>query len=61
MKVVVPGASGNAGTAPRRALEDEPGVGSLTPTLEPGGDGRLRSREILSGVGARGPGSPHTG
>jgi UDP-glucose 4-epimerase len=31
------------------------GAGSPTPTLEPGGFGRLRSREILSGVGARGP------
>ena len=31
------------------------GAGSPTPTLQPGGDGRLRSREILSGVGARGP------
>jgi UDP-glucose 4-epimerase len=30
-------------------------AGSPTPTLEPGGDGRLRSREILRGVGARGP------
>jgi UDP-glucose 4-epimerase len=30
-------------------------AGSPTPTLAPGGDGRLRSREILSGVGARGP------
>jgi nucleoside-diphosphate-sugar epimerase len=30
-------------------------AGSPTPTLEPGGDGWLRSREILSGVGARGP------
>ena len=30
-------------------------AGSPTPTLQPGGDGRLRSREILSGVGARGP------
>ena len=30
-------------------------AGSGTPTLAPGGDGRLRSREILSGVGARGP------
>ena len=30
-------------------------AGSPTPTLEPGGDGRLRAREILSGVGARGP------
>jgi UDP-glucose 4-epimerase len=30
-------------------------AGSPTPTLKPGGDGRLRSREILSGVGARGP------
>ncbi len=29
-------------------------AGSPTPTLAPGGDGRLRSREILSGVGARG-------
>ena len=35
-------------------------AGSPTPALEPGGDGRLRSREILSGVGARGPGSPDT-
>jgi UDP-glucose 4-epimerase len=30
-------------------------AGSPTPTLKPGGDGRLRSREILSGMGARGP------
>ena len=30
-------------------------AGAPTPTLEPGGDGRLRSREILSGIGARGP------
>jgi UDP-glucose 4-epimerase len=30
-------------------------AGAPTPTLAPGGDGRLRSREILSGVGARGP------
>ncbi|MGZ6643311.1 MAG: NAD-dependent epimerase/dehydratase family protein [Solirubrobacteraceae bacterium] len=29
-------------------------AGSPTPTLEPGGDGRPRAREILSGVGARG-------
>jgi UDP-glucose 4-epimerase len=36
-------------------------AGSPTPTLQPGGDGRLRSREILSGVGARGPGSRHAG
>jgi nucleoside-diphosphate-sugar epimerase len=34
-------------------------AGSPTPTLEPGGAGRLRSHEILSGIGARGPGSPH--
>ena len=34
------------------------GAGSPTPTLQPGGDGRLRAREFLSGVGARGPGSP---
>ena len=32
-------------------------AGSPTPTLEPGGDGRLRAREFLTGVGARGPGS----
>ena len=31
------------------------GAGSPTPTLQPGGDGRLRSGEVLSGVGARGP------
>jgi nucleoside-diphosphate-sugar epimerase len=30
-------------------------AGSPTPTLAPGGDGPLRSREILTGVGARGP------
>ena len=30
-------------------------AGAPTPTLVPGGDGRLRSREILSGIGARGP------
>ncbi len=30
-------------------------AGSPTPTLTAGGDGRLRSREFLSGVGARGP------
>jgi nucleoside-diphosphate-sugar epimerase len=30
-------------------------AGAPTPTLAPGGDGRLRSREIRSGVGARGP------
>jgi UDP-glucose 4-epimerase len=29
-------------------------AGAPTPTLAPGGDGRLRSREILSGVGSRG-------
>jgi len=29
-------------------------AGAPTPTLAPGGDGRLRSREILSGIGARG-------
>jgi hypothetical protein len=28
--------------------------GAPTPTLAPGGDGRLRAREILSGVGGRG-------
>ena len=60
MRVVVLGASGNAGTALLRALLElldgmRTGAGSPTPTLEPGGDGRLRSREILSGVGARGP------
>ena len=32
-------------------------AGSPTPTLKPGGDGRLRAREFLTGVGARGPGS----
>jgi hypothetical protein len=31
-------------------------AGSPTPTLKPGGDGRLRAREFLTGVGARGPG-----
>jgi UDP-glucose 4-epimerase len=30
-------------------------AGAATPTLQPGGDGPLRSREILTGVGARGP------
>jgi nucleoside-diphosphate-sugar epimerase len=30
-------------------------AGAPTPTLAPGGDGRLRWREILRGVGARGP------
>jgi UDP-glucose 4-epimerase len=30
-------------------------AGAPTPTLAPGGDGRLRSHEILSGIGARGP------
>ena len=30
-------------------------AGSPTPTLQPGGDGRLRAREFLAGVGARGP------
>jgi UDP-glucose 4-epimerase len=30
-------------------------AGLPTPTLAPGGDGPLRSREILTGVGARGP------
>jgi UDP-glucose 4-epimerase len=30
-------------------------AGSPTPTLAPGGDGPLRSREILTGIGARGP------
>jgi UDP-glucose 4-epimerase len=33
-------------------------AGSPTPTLEPGGDGPLRTREILTGLGARDPGSP---
>jgi hypothetical protein len=28
-----------------------------TPTLQPGGDGRLRAREFLTAIGARGPGS----
>jgi UDP-glucose 4-epimerase len=32
-------------------------AGAPTPTLEPGGDGPLRVREILTGLGARGPGS----
>jgi len=31
-------------------------AGSATPTLKPGGDGRLRAREFLRGLGARGPG-----
>ena len=30
-------------------------AGSPTPALRPGGDGRLRAREILAGVGRRGP------
>jgi UDP-glucose 4-epimerase len=30
-------------------------AGAPTPTLHPGGEGRLRSREILTGIGARGP------
>jgi UDP-glucose 4-epimerase len=36
-------------------------AGDPTPTLRPGGDGRLRSREILTGIGARGPGPPRDG
>jgi UDP-glucose 4-epimerase len=53
------------GWAPRRdagdaLLELLEGIrteaGAPTPTLHPGGEGRLRSREILTGVGARGPG-----
>jgi nucleoside-diphosphate-sugar epimerase len=35
--------------------------GAPTPTLRPGGDGPLRAREILTGVGARGPGSSRDG
>jgi UDP-glucose 4-epimerase len=31
-------------------------AGTPTPTLQPGGDGRLRAREILSGLGSRGIG-----
>jgi hypothetical protein len=30
-------------------------AGSPTPALHPGGDGPLRAREILAGVGKRGP------
>jgi UDP-glucose 4-epimerase len=31
-------------------------AGSPTPTLQPGGSGRLRAREFLTGLGSRGPG-----
>ena len=45
----------------RRAARAAGGIrssaGSPTPTLKPGGDGRLRAREFLTGLGARGPGS----
>jgi UDP-glucose 4-epimerase len=46
----------DAGTALLELLEGmRTEAGAPTPTLAPGGDGRLRSREILSGIGARGP------
>jgi nucleoside-diphosphate-sugar epimerase len=48
--------SRDAGSALLELLEGiRTSAGFPTPTLRPGGDGRLRSREILSGVGARGP------
>jgi UDP-glucose 4-epimerase len=46
----------DAGSALLELLEGiRTSAGSPTPTLAPGGDGPLRSREILTGVGARGP------
>jgi UDP-glucose 4-epimerase len=45
-----------AGSALLELLEGiRTSAGSPTPTLKPGGDGRLRAREFLTGVGARGP------
>jgi UDP-glucose 4-epimerase len=46
-----------AGSALLELLEGiRSSAGSPTPTLKPGGDGRLRAREILSGLGSRGIG-----
>jgi nucleoside-diphosphate-sugar epimerase len=46
----------DAGSALLELLEGiRTSAGSPTPTLAPGGDGPLRAREILTGVGARGP------
>jgi nucleoside-diphosphate-sugar epimerase len=46
----------DAGSALLELLEGiRTSAGSPTPTLAPGGEGPLRSREILTGVGARGP------
>jgi nucleoside-diphosphate-sugar epimerase len=46
----------DAGSALLELLEGiRTSAGAPTPTLAPGGDGPLRSREILTGVGARGP------
>jgi nucleoside-diphosphate-sugar epimerase len=46
-----------AGSALLELLEGiRSSAGSPTPTLQPGGDGRMRAREFLSGLGARGPG-----
>jgi hypothetical protein len=48
----------DAGAALLELLEGiRSSAGSPTLTLKPGGDGRLRAREFLTGVGARGPGS----
>ena len=45
----------DAGSALLELLEGiRSSAGAPTPTLEPGGDGRLRAREILSGLGSRG-------
>jgi UDP-glucose 4-epimerase len=47
----------DAGSALRELLEGiRSSAGGPTPTLEPGGDGRLRGREILSGLRSRGIG-----
>ena len=47
----------DAGSALLELLEGiRSSAGSPTPTLQPGGDGRLRAREILSGLGSRGIG-----
>jgi UDP-glucose 4-epimerase len=46
----------DAGSALLELLEGiRTSAGAPTPTLAPGGDGPLRAREILTGVGARGP------
>jgi nucleoside-diphosphate-sugar epimerase len=47
----------DAGAALLELLEGiRSSAGFPTPTLRPGGDGPLRAREVLTGVGARGPG-----